>query len=174
MDKQIIIEKHPYRTRVVLIEDSEIAEYLVQTKAERLVGNIYKGKVQNILPGMNAAFIDIGLEKNAFLQLDDVPGENIDTDFDGLVLPKLSIKNTLRPGQEIMVQVQKEPSGTKGARVTANISVAGRCVVLMPAVNIVGISRRIEDEAERERLKGIAGKIKHPDMGIIIRTSAAG
>ena len=109
MDKQIIIEKHPYRTRVVLIEDSEIAEYLVQTKAERLVGNIYKGKVQNILPGMNAAFIDIGLEKNAFLQLDDVPGENIDTDFDGLVLPKLSIKNTLRPGQEIMVQVQKEP-----------------------------------------------------------------
>jgi ribonuclease G len=123
---------------------------------------------------MDAAFVDIGLEKNAFLQAGDAMIDNFDLEFGGVIPSKITppINKLVRPGQEIMVQVLKEPTGNKGARVTANISVSGRNVVLMPTINHVGVSRRVEDEAERERLKAIGEDIKPENIGVIMRTAA--
>src|SRR5690606_35948810 len=145
----------------------------------RVVGNIYRGKVANVLPGMQAAFVDIGLSKNAFLYLGDIDTKSSVFEFtdrnDGVEdRIKSSALSCIREGQEITVQVLKEPIGTKGARVTTNITLPGRYLVLMPNVNYVGISRRIEDEAERERLKAIAEEIKPENMGLIVRTAALG
>ena len=130
----------------------------------------------NVLPGMQAAFIDIGEEKNAFLYVDDalLPPNLEDTD----AAPKVSrkkrqtITDLVRQGQEVMVQVVKEAIGTKGARVTRHVTFPGRYLVLMPTVSYVGVSRRITDEDERQRLRKIARSIKPKDMGIIIRTVA--
>src|SRR5699024_10236344 len=129
--------------------------YVERTGRARIVGNIYKGCVQNVLPGMQAAFVDIGLQRNAFLYSGDINADI--TDFE---LPdkegdknkiELSIDEKVKQGQELMLQIVKEPVGTKGARVTTNITLPGRTLVLVPTVNYIGVSRRIEDEEERAR-----------------------
>lgn len=181
MAKKIIADVNTYEARVALLEDGELAEIHVETRGqERLVGNIYKGRVANILPGMQAAFVDIGLEKNAFLYAGDILSDQSDFYFPEMndeepIEKKLEIKNIkemLSPNQEIVVQVLKQPGGSKGARVTTHITLANRYLVLMPTVDHVGVSRRIEDEGERERLKNLIMEIKPPNMGVIVRTVA--
>ena len=134
------------------------------------MGNIYKGVVANVLPGMQAAFVDIGLERNAFLYVDDAVVEAKEGD----VKTKKSIEQLLRPGEEIMVQVIKEPFGSKGARLTRQITIPGRHLVLMPTADYIGISRRIEGAEERERLRQIVAKMRPENMGLIVRTVAEG
>lgn len=184
MKKKIIADVNPYEARVALLEDGDLAEIHVEMRGkERLVGNIYKGKVENILPGMQAAFVDIGLDKNAFLYAGDIQWDESDFYFSGMhdgeegekkieVPPVPDIRDILKPNQEIMVQVLKQPGGSKGARVTTHVTLPNRFLVLMPTVDHVGVSRRIEDEAERERLKEIVMRIKPDNMGVIVRTAA--
>ena len=180
MEKEIIVDINPYQTRVVLLEDGSPSEIYIERRGrERLVGNIYKGKVQNVLPGMQAAFVDIGLERNAFLYAGDIQIDRSDFTFHGeqndIKPAALNIKDIVKPGQEVMVQIVKEPVGTKGARVTTNITLPGRTLVLMPSVNYVGVSRRIEDEEERTRLKNTLEDITEEyKMGVIVRTAAEG
>ncbi|MDO4542953.1 MAG: Rne/Rng family ribonuclease [Clostridia bacterium] len=175
MNKEILVDAIGFTTRVAVVEDGTPVElYVDQEGSERLVGNIYLGKVQNVLPGMQAAFVDIGLEKNAFLYAGDVffPGDQ----FDKLeqIPQSRKINDLLKAGQTIMVQVAKDPIGTKGARVTTHITLAGRSLVLMPTVDYVGVSHRIEREEERNRLKKILHEIKPKDRGVIVRTASAG
>ena len=177
MKREILVDISPDQTRVAMLEDDELAElYVENVGCERIVGNIYKGRVQNVLPGMQAAFVDIGLEKNAFLYAGDINCEKDDFDFPGTVNSEKvrSISDMVHQGQEIMLQVLKEPVGTKGARVTTHITLPGRTLVLVPTVDYIGVSRRIEDEGERARLREIMERIKPPDMGVIVRTVAAG
>lgn len=142
--------------------------YLERPEADRIVGNIYRGRVENVLPGMQAAFVDIGTGKNAFLYIDDClsPGE------EGKNKP--AINQVVTQGQEIVVQVSKEPFGTKGARVTTQVSLPGRYGVFMPEVDYIGVSRRIQQESERTRLRNIAAEALQPGEGAIIRTLAEG
>jgi len=184
MKKKIIADVNPYEARVALLEDGDLVEIHVEMRGkERLVGNIYKGKVENILPGMQAAFVDIGLDKNAFLYAGDIQWDESDFYFSGMhdgeegetkiqAPPVPDIRDILKQGQEIMVQVLKQPGGTKGARITTHVTLPNRFLVLMPTVDHVGVSRRIEDEAERERLKEIVTRIKPKGMGVIVRTAA--
>lgn len=175
--KEILVEADGEQTRVALMEEGQLAEiYIERSIYQRLVGNIYKGRVENVLPGMQAAFVNIGLEKNAFLYVGDaVPPRSVGEDGEPqLDECSLSIQDVLKEGQELLVQVMKEPVGTKGARITTNITLPGRYLVLMPTVDYVGISRRIELEAERERLKSLALSLKPPGMGLIVRTVTEG
>lgn len=181
MIKKLIADVNPHEVRVALTEDGNLAEIHIETRGkERLVGNIYKGRAANILPGMQAAFVDIGLGKNAFLYAGDISADEQDFEFETAVKPEHikkhldvpNIKDILKPGQEILVQVLKQPGGAKGARVTTHITLPGRLVVLMPTVEHVGVSRRIADENQRVRLKELAAEIKPGNMGVIIRTAA--
>ncbi len=165
-------------TRAAVLEEGELVEISIERPVhQRVVGNIYKGRVENVLPGMQAAFVDIGLDRNSFLYVDDaLPGKG-EFDEDGVetTTPKnITIKDIVRPGQEIIVQVAKEPIGTKGARVTRHITLPGRFLVLMPNVDYIGVSRRIADEKERDRLKQLASKVKPEGVGLIVRTIAEG
>lgn len=148
-------------------------EYRVE-REERVVGSIFKGIVQNVLPGMDAAFVDIGLERNAFLYVADIIPEDANDNTPASVrrseLRRRKIKELIRPGQELMVQVTKGPRGTKGARVTTRISLPGRYVVLMPEGNHLGVSRKIEDRKERERLRRLGEKLIPNGFGLILRT----
>lgn len=178
MFKEIVVHITPEETVVAVLEEHKLVEiYIERSLNQRLVGNIYRGKVANVLPGMQAAFIDIGLEKNAFLYVEDafpgrVTGSEEEVDEPQQVRP--NIGDLLREGQTITVQVIKEPFGTKGARVTTNITLPGRYLVLMPTLNYIGVSRRIEGESERNRLKAIAGELCRDGIGAIVRTVAAG
>lgn len=149
--------------------------FIENTSGERLVGNIYKGKVANVLPGMQAAFVGVGLNKNTFLYVDDALENVVGVDdVPENISNKSSIKDVLKPGQAVIVQVSKEPFGTKGARVTRHITLPGRFVVLMPTVDYIGISRRIADNEERDRLKKLAQEFRPKEMGVIVRTMAEG
>ncbi len=176
MKREIIINVHSLETRAAILEDDLLVGLLVERLSSRkVVGNIYKGKVVNVLPGMEAAFVDIGLEKNAFLYVDDaIAANNVhgghDDDIEDIEV--VSIKDIVTEGQDILVQVTKEPIGSKGARVVSAITLPGRYLVLMPTVTYVGISRRIDEEKERERLKSVATSIRPKDMGLIVRTAA--
>ena len=175
MNKEILVDANTFNIRVAVVEDGTPVElYVEQEGSERLVGNIYLGKVQNVLPGMQAAFVDIGLEKNAFLYAGDVfsPGDAYD-ELESIPETK-KIGDMLKPGQSVLVQVAKDPIGTKGARVTTHLTLAGRSLVLMPTVDYVGVSRRIEKEEERNRLRKIIKELKPKDVGIIVRTASAG
>jgi ribonuclease G len=179
MTKKIIADVNPLEVRIALLEDDKLVEIHVERRGkERLVGNIYKGRVANVLPGMQAAFVDIGLERNAFLYAGDILVDASDFEFgnssDHPNLKPKSIEDMVKEGQEIVVQVLKQPGGAKGARITSHVTLPGRMLVLMPTVNHVGVSRRIEDEAERTRLKEVLESIKPKDMGVIVRTAAAG
>lgn len=170
---EIIVNCSNRETRIAMLDDGELMEYRVE-REERVVGSIFKGIVQNVLPGMDAAFVDIGLERNAFLYVADIlPDEGHDNSPASLKRSELrrrKIKELIKPGQEIMVQVTKGPRGTKGARVSTRIALPGRYVVLMPEANHVGVSRKIEDRAERERLRKVGDKIIPDTFGLILRT----
>jgi len=194
MYKEIVVNVTDYETRVALLEDSTIVELYLERKDEAdSAGNIYKGRVQRVLPGMQAAFVDIGLNQAAFIYVDDVLGENFE-EFEALleksgddseaVLPDTDenhgahrdrkIEDLITEGQEILVQVAKSPLGTKGARITSHVSLPGRFLVLMPTSDHIGISRRIEDETERKRLKDIVLALRQNQLGYIVRTAAEG
>ena len=180
MSKEIVIDVQQEQIRVAFLEEGELVElHIEDNDQQRIAGNIYRGRVVNVLPGMQAAFVDIGLEKNAFLYAGDINTDKEVFVFNGNDNSKIedslccpSIQDLLKEGQEITVQVQKEPIGTKGAKVTTHITLPGRYMVLMPTVNYVGVSRRIEDERERQRLKEAAERIKPETMGLIVRTAA--
>lgn len=173
MEKEIIIRAESDETMVGVIEDRRLVElYIDRVDEERLTGNIYKGVVENVLPGMQAAFVDIGLSKNSFLYIREVLPKTQNEEED--LTSDVEITDLLKKNQEILIQIVKEPTPTKGARVTTHLTLAGRYLVLMPTVSYIGISRRIEDEEERDRLVSLAEKICPQDMGIIVRTVAYG
>jgi len=181
MSEEILINVTPVETRVALVENGMLQEvYIERTSRKGIVGNIYKGKVVRVLPGMEAAFVDIGLERAAFIHASDVvdlagPGNDVAEEAPR-VIP--DIRTLLREGQSIVVQVTKDPIGTKGARLTTQLSIPSRYLVYMPAVSHVGVSQRIEDETERNRLKElIQTTAMSPDLdsgGYILRTAAEG
>ncbi len=172
MTKEILINIGIDETRLAILEEGVLVEYTVEHPDEqRRAGNIYRGRVENVLPGMQAAFVDIGEEKNAFLYIDDVIPREGESDA-AIDLKNCSIQDLLHEGQEIIVQMIKEPIGTKGPRVVTQITIPGRYLVLVPSVDYVGVSRRIVDEAERERLKNIVAKFKKSGIGLIVRTAA--
>ena len=199
MQKEMIISAGGHETMVAILEEDLVTEIFVERERHRgVVGNIYKGRVSKVLPGMQCAFIDIGLERDGFLYVSDV----VDTieEFDRLDSddeedggggraaggdrgkgrdrgPQPKIEELLKEGQEIVVQVAKEPLGTKGARLTSHATLAGRFLVFMPTVDHVGVSRKIESRDERNRLRGIVKKFREEHGfggGVIIRTAAGG
>jgi ribonuclease G len=176
--KQLIADIGPNESRVALLEDGELAEiYIERPDIDRLVGNIYRGKVSSVLPGMQAAFVDIGHEKNAFLYAGDIiAGKEYSEDDDDHShdAKGWNIADLVSVGQELTVQVTKEPIGSKGPRVTTNITLPGRHLVLLPDADYTGVSRRIEDEEERAKLKRIAENLKPEGIGLIVRTASKG
>jgi ribonuclease G len=189
MANEILINVTREEIRVSLMEGSQVVEFYVERKRDAsLVGNIYKGKVVKILPGMQSAFVDIGLEKAAFLYVADIMTEldefapffETEEKSDPIEIATkrgrqdLPIEDIIQEGQDILVQVSKDPIGSKGARVTSYITLPGRYLVLMPNIEHIGISRRISDEDERGRLKGIVEHIKSEGYGFIIRTASEG
>lgn len=175
MSKEIIVNVDTRETRVALVESGKLVELDVE-REERVVGSIYKCKVANVLAGMDAAFVDIGLERNAFLYVADVLPE-MDDEFPSArkePARHVRIKDVLKVGQEVLVQVVKGPRGSKGARVSTRISLPGRYLVLMPDSDNLGISRKIESETERDRLKKIGDSVRPLGFGMIIRTEGEG
>ena len=192
MTKEMIISSNVHETIVAILEDDLVAEIFVERENQRgVVGNVYKGRVNKVLPGMQSSFIDVGLERDGFLYVADV----IDTmeEFDKLESgdddgggrgaprpdsqPQPKIEDLLREGQEIIVQVVKEPLGTKGARLTSHVTMPGRFLVFMPTVDHVGVSRKIDSREERSRLRGIVREFREAHGftgGVIIRTAASG
>lgn len=168
--KEIIVSINDFEIMVAILEDRKLVEYYVEEiDKRRIVGNIYLGRVRDILPGMESAFIDIGLEKNAFLFINEamVPEEGLETP-----LPSpIKIQQLLKPNQELLVQITREPVGTKGARVSAQLALPGRKLVLLPHGRLVGVSKRLGQE-ERERLYEICESLKPESMGLIARTAA--
>ncbi|HEX6134127.1 MAG TPA: Rne/Rng family ribonuclease [Longimicrobiales bacterium] len=178
MKREILITATPQETRVAILEDDVLAELMVdRPDAERLVGDIYLGQVQAVLPGIQAAFVDIGTEKAAFLHVSDVAPEDDEDDDDedrdrdrdraGRYPP---IQDMITKGQRVLVQASKEPIGTKGPRVTTHISLPGRFLVFMPGSKHIGVSRKIDDREERSRLRALAREIVPDGVGVIIRT----
>ena len=178
MKREILITATPQETRVAILEDDVLAELMVdRPDAERLVGDIYLGQVQAVLPGIQAAFVDIGTEKAAFLHVSDVVPEDDEDDDDedrdrdrersGRYPP---IQDMITKGQRVLVQASKEPIGTKGPRVTTHISLPGRFLVFMPGSKHIGVSRKIDDREERARLRALAKEIVPDGVGVIIRT----
>jgi len=172
--KQIIIDVNGIDTQVAFVEDERLIEFFTnRDDKNRINGNIIKGKVENILPGMESAFVNIGRNKNSFLYVNDLR-EFEEKFLDGIKNSDRPIEEILRIGDEVVVQVIKEPRGTKGARVTTHYTIPGKYLVLMPNNDYIGISKKIKDEAERERLYGILADIKPNKVGVIIRTDALG
>jgi ribonuclease E len=165
----MVITEHGERDQIAVLEGRELVQHFVtRSGARSMVGNVYLGKVQNVLPGMEAAFVDIGRGRNAVLYAGEV--NYAPEDLEG---GQPRIERALRPGQSVLVQVTKDPMGGKGARLTAQISMPGRYLVLVPGSDVWGISRRLP-EAERRRLKAIARTIKPEGHGLIVRTAAEG
>ena len=181
LNTEIIVNIHPLEKRVAVLEDSRLVELFVERKdRQNPVGNIYKGTVKDVLPGMGAAFIEIGLERTAFLHYSDIVQDFLDIYEDEKPPKQLNpadssqIGKLLSPGQEIVVQVHKAPLGTKGARLTGQISVPGKFLVLFPNKTKIAISRKIYAQGERNRLRNILNEIKDPGYGLIVRTEAEG
>ncbi len=169
-ERMILISINDFEIRVALMEGLRLVEYYVEDiDKRRIVGNIYLGRVKDILPGMQSAFIDIGLERNAFLFINDVLVPENGNANKSKAMPK--IQNLLNKNQEIMVQVTREAVEKKGARVTTQLSLPGRKLVLLPYSGSLGISKRLE-QSERERLHGICKSLKPKKMGLIVRTAA--
>lgn len=165
------------QAQVAIVEDGVLVETYVTKSARRsLVGNVYLGRVQNVLRGMEAAFVDIGQTRNAVLYIGEVGSElndNEESDEDGATPSGQRIDDVLATGQSLLVQVTKDPMGTKGARLTTEVSIAGRYLVLVPRGAGHGISRRLDDR-ERHRLRDVARRIRPDGHGVIIRTAAEG
>jgi ribonuclease G len=195
-EKKIICNDMSHETRVALVEEGNIVELFIERAgAADSSGNIYKGRVQRVLPGMQAAFVEIGLNQAAFLYVNDIQVDNykeIEANFNGAeegstadqhndadlklsnARTDINIVDLITEGQEMLVQVAKSPIGTKGARITSHISLPGRFLVLMPTSNHIGVSRRIEDENERVRLKDMVTELRQGNLGYIVRTAAEG
>jgi ribonuclease G len=203
MTKEMIISSSAHETRVAILEDDQVAEIFIERERQRgVVGNLYKGRVSKVLPGMQSAFVDLGLERDGFLYVTDVADtfeelEKFETDDEAPSAsaprgngggasarrdhpknrPEPKIEELLKEGQEIIVQVAKEPLGTKGARLTSHATMPGRFLVFMPTVDHVGVSRKIDSREERSRLRGIVREFRQETGfagGVIIRTAAAG
>jgi len=203
MTKEMIVSSNGHETRVAILEDDQLAEIFVERERNRgVVGNVYKGRVSKVLPGMQSSFIDIGLERDGFLYVSDVI-TNLD-EFDSADdeaeprakgdgekergekdrdrdreerQPEAKIEELLKEGQDVVVQVAKEPLGTKGARLTCHVTLPGRFLVFMPTVDHIGISRKIATREERARLRGIVREFREQHNfggGVIIRTAAEG
>ncbi len=188
MDKRILISETSRETRIAVLENGELVEFFVEKfEKSRLVGNIYLGQVENVIKGIQAAFVDIGMEKNAFLPFAEIGDpeaidsliENIKDSQEEKTIRQTKKKSRrdldkvkLKKGQEILVQVIKEPFGDKGPRVTTDISIPGRFLVLIPYVEYVGISKKIKNRKTRYRLKKIVDEIKPKGFGVIVRTVA--
>jgi ribonuclease G len=188
MRNEIFVNVGPRETRVAVREADQITELHIERSAERgVVGGVYKGRVTRVLPGMQAAFVDLGLERAGFLYVTDYRAELGEAELDDYDQPGGrrragaaqrgsgdQIQDLVEEGQEIVVQVAKEPLGTKGARITSRISLAGRHLVLMPWVKRVGVSRRIEGDRERRRLRSLVEKLRPRELGFIVRTVSTG
>jgi ribonuclease G len=180
MPSELIINVTFSQTRIAFIENGILTEFFLERKNDKsIVGNIYKGKVVRILPGMDAAFVDIGLEKSAFLYVGDIVVDSMMyEEFDDVIGTPVEsnerIEGVIEEGQEIIVQVSREPIGQKGTRVTSRITLPGRLLVLMSASEHVGVSRRIEDEEERKRLAAILKGMCPKGFGLIARTACEG
>ncbi len=168
-DKTMVLTEHGDRDQIAVLEDRELVQhYVTRVGAHSMVGNVYLGRVQNVLPGMEAAFVDIGRGRNAVLYAGEV--NYSPEDLEGAP-PR--IEQVLKNGQAVLVQVTKDPIGGKGARLTAQISMPGRYAVMIPNASVFGISRRLPDE-ERRRLKAIVKQVKPEQHGVIVRTAASG
>lgn len=187
LKREIIINAERLETRVAVLEDGRLEEFQVEHPTEeRIVGSIFKGKIQNLEHDLQAAFVDIGLKRNAFLHYwDMVPDGQRQLEIEEGVSRRRSSQNKrisnaeiekrFPPGSEIVVQVTKASIGSKGPRVTASLSIPGRYLVMVPGTKMVGVSRKIDDAKERQRLKRLLGKIELPeDVGLIVRTAATG
>ena len=176
MSVELLVNVTPSETRVALVENGLLQEVHVERQAKRgIVGNIYKGKISRVLPGMQAAFVDIGMDKAAFLHASDiVPHTECVAIKEKEQFQAGNIAELVRQGQDIMVQVVKDPLGTKGARLTTDITLPSRYLVFMPGSAHVGVSQRIESEGERERLKNIVSRQVDELGGFIVRTAAEG
>jgi ribonuclease G len=183
MTTEILINATSYEIRLALVEDGNLSEFHMQRPTDKgLMGNIYKGRVVRVLPGMQAAFVDIGLERTGFLYVDDVcVGTSefshynpciTDCEITHIRSQGFHIEDILKEGQDILVQVSKEPIGTKGARLTCHITIPCRNLVFIPQTDHIGISRKIEDEEVRDKLKTVIEEMRPPGTGFIVRTVA--
>ena len=173
--KEIVLQSQAQKLRAAVFEQGDLMEVFEEEGgSSHLVGNIYRGRVENVLPGMQAAFVDIGLDKNAFLYVGDAVLSSFEEDEKVSPADSVRIEHVLKPRQELLVQIIKEPVGTKGARISVNITLPGRYVVLLPQVSYIGVSRKITDNNERARLRDLADRAKPEGMGVIIRTLAEG
>ena len=171
----ILISSDPWENRVAILEDEKLVEFYVE-REEKIIGSIYKGKVQNVLPGMGASFVDIGLGRNAFLYVDDINKQPLNIGDVEVTQGRsgFTINEKVSRGDDVLVQVVKEPRGLKGARVSTNISLPGRYLILMPTGKYSGVSRKIDSATERERLRKIVQRIRPEGMATVVRTAAAG
>lgn len=171
MSKEILINVETQEKRVAIVDNGLLLEFHIERPQDRtIVGNIYKGRIEAVMPSIGAAFVDIGLPKNGFLYLSE-----IESAYESMEAPQQTPIKEVKKGQEVLVQVVKESFGTKGPRLSTQIGLAGRYLVIMPLDKQGGISRRIEDEAERRRLREIFKGLKFPDpAGFIVRTAASG
>src|SRR5258706_7965208 len=184
MKKEILISREAKENRVAILEDGALEEfYIERDDAPKQFGNIYKGIVKSIIPGMEAAFVDLGTNKDGFLYVADALSNPLDEEMSVDEQPekaprsgrRVAIEEVLKVGQEIIVQVVKEGIRNKGPRLTTHFSLPARYLVLMPGDRRFGISRRLEDRSERERIKGIFNQIELPeDAGFIVRTAGEG
>ena len=182
MDKEIFINESMGESRIAIQEDGQLVEvYIEKQDKHRMVGNVYKGKVENVLPGMQAAFVDVGYELNAFLPFSEIGSDEFIIEEHGNKKSRNNKNNKydnievdLKKDQEIYVQVIKEPFAGKGPRVTTEVALPGRLLVLVPNANYIGISKKIWDKYERRRLKKIAQRLRKGNIGVIIRTVAEG
>ncbi|NIO06396.1 MAG: Rne/Rng family ribonuclease [Proteobacteria bacterium] len=192
MAGELIINSALQETRVALLEGGTVVEVHIERKKDRsIMGNIYRGRAVKVLPGMQAAFVDIGLERAAFLYVSDAYSsireysQMLDEGFEdqdalefnsgnSLFAESPQIEDLICEGQELLVQVSREPLGTKGTRITSHITLPGRYLVFMPTVDHVGVSRRISDESERRRLRDIVLGMRPPGVGFIVRTASEG
>src|SRR4029453_3866354 len=180
MARDLIVSSNPRETRVALLEDGVVAELFLEREAQRgIVGSIYKGRITRVLPGMQSAFVDLGLERDAFLHASDAIAELPDNELSAdevSAANRAPIEERLHEGEELVVQVLKEPMGTKGARITSHVSLPGRYLGLMPTVEHVGVSRKITSDDERRRLKTVLKEFRQErgGGGLIARTAGQG
>ncbi|MDQ2681197.1 MAG: Rne/Rng family ribonuclease [Candidatus Eremiobacteraeota bacterium] len=174
MSTEILISSDPWENRVAILEDGQLSEIYVE-REEKVIGSIYKGKVQNVLPGMGASFVDIGLGRNAFLYVDDINKTPLNIGEVEITQGRsgYSIGEKVNRGDDVLAQIVKEPRGLKGARISTNISLPGRYLVLMPTGKYSGVSRKIESADERNRLKAVMKRIRPEGMATVVRTAAA-
>ncbi|MBC5810572.1 MAG: Rne/Rng family ribonuclease, partial [Candidatus Eremiobacteraeota bacterium] len=175
MPTELLISSDPWENRVAILEDGQLAEIYFE-REEKVIGSIYKGKVMNVLPGMGASFCDIGLGRNAFLYVDDINKTPLNIGDVEITSGRSgwTITEKISKGDDVLVQIVKEPRGLKGARISTNISLPGRYLILMPTGKYSGVSRKIESAEERNRLKSIMKLIRPEGMATVVRTAAGG